>query len=444
MFTAFNSLAAAWLEYFGYAVVQNTLFLAIIFGLLHVFKNAAAPYKYALALLGIIKLLIPPFLPGSFGPATALVTTGSAVPGADISLFPAYLVTTHLSLLSVFFVLWLATILVYLLTAILATARFSRQLRNATFVKHVELDRWHVDLYTSPNISVPMSLGIRPKRIYVPQLWDSLTPHQKDALLRHELAHIQRWDGLAHLLQMVAQAIYFFHPLVWLLNERINEYREMACDERAVERTNVTPLAYSRTLVHVAENMLPIWSTSSASALIKQRNKLYHRVNYLVKEKHTMNRKKRMWWMVVMVVVLMLPLSWYCSKEAPPEIVIDQDAELSTPTSETQTKASEEENDVWVAYDTPPQPIGGFAAIQSKLVYPEVARNAGVEGRVVLNALIDATGNVTETKILKSLGDTGCDEAAIAAINATQWTPAQKEGKAVAVRIAIPLVFKLK
>ena len=70
--------------------------------------------------------------------------------------------------------------------------------------------------------------------------------------------------------------------------------------------------------------------------------------------------------------------------------------------------------------------------------------SAGVEGRVVLNALIDATGKVTETKILKSLGDTGCDEAAIAAIKATQWTPAQKEGNALAVWCGIPVVFKLK
>ena len=49
-------------------------------------------------------------------------------------------------------------------------------------------------------------------------------------------------------------------------------------------------------------------------------------------------------------------------------------------------------------------------------VYPEIARKAGVEGRVYVNVLIDERGNVIDTKILKSLGNNGCDEAAVAAI----------------------------
>ena len=99
---------------------------------------------------------------------------------------------------------------------------------------------------------------------------------------------------------------------------------------------------------------------------------------------------------------------------------------------------------IFVAYDEPPQPIGGFAAIQRKLVYPEIARKAGVEGRVYINVLIDQKGNVVRTKILKSLGNNGCDEAATAAIKAVKWKPAQQRDKPVKVWVGIPVVFKLK
>ena len=104
----------------------------------------------------------------------------------------------------------------------------------------------------------------------------------------------------------------------------------------------------------------------------------------------------------------------------------------------------DESADIFVAYDEAPQPIGGFGAIQRSLVYPEIARKAGVEGRVVVNCLIDEKGNVIRTRILKSLGNNGCDEAAVAAIQSVKWKPAKQRDKPVKVWIGIPVVFKLK
>lgn len=103
-----------------------------------------------------------------------------------------------------------------------------------------------------------------------------------------------------------------------------------------------------------------------------------------------------------------------------------------------------EDDYVFVAYDEPPQPIGGFAAIQSNLRYPEIARKAGVEGKVIIQADIDDRGNVVRTTVIKSLGNNGCDEAAIEAIKKVKWKPAMQRDKPVKVRISIPVVFQLK
>jgi protein TonB len=99
---------------------------------------------------------------------------------------------------------------------------------------------------------------------------------------------------------------------------------------------------------------------------------------------------------------------------------------------------------VFVPYDEPPQPIGGFAAIQRKLVYPEIARKAGVEGRVLVYAQIDEDGTVQRTKVVKSLGPNGCDEAAVNAIRSVRWLPAKQRDRAVKVWIAVPVDFKLQ
>ena len=51
------------------------------------------------------------------------------------------------------------------------------------------------------------------------------------ANIAHELAHIKRWDGFWSRMQSVFQVVYFFHPVVWFTNIKINQERERICDE---------------------------------------------------------------------------------------------------------------------------------------------------------------------------------------------------------------------
>jgi TonB family protein len=437
MITTINLLGDAWLEYFSYAVAQNTVFLIILFAVLYLIRHADARLNYAIGTLGLLKLLIPPFLPLTFRIVPAATATSAM--SVEFSILPGGRIAPHLSLVGIIFLLWSATLILSVAAYLLSTVQLKWRIRNASRISSLIMDDYYFDLYQTAGISVPMSIGIRSKRIYVPNTWTLLNAVQQNALLRHEIAHIKRWDGLFGALQMLAQALYFFHPLVWLLNERINEYREMACDDQAVEQSNVTPLAYSRYLVHVAENMLPVWSGSSASALIKQRNKLYHRVNYLVKENanmKTLSKKKRRL-IFAGALVLMTLLSWYSSSATP-------NAAAPVAASEGALTSADVEADQAAAVDAPPQLIGGLAALQKNLVYPEKAKKAGIQGKVMLNVSIDETGQVRHLKILSDAGvDKSLAEAAVAAVKATKWQPALLKGKPVAATVTIPVEFKL-
>jgi protein TonB len=103
-----------------------------------------------------------------------------------------------------------------------------------------------------------------------------------------------------------------------------------------------------------------------------------------------------------------------------------------------------ESNVIFIAYDEPPEPIGGYAAIQKAVIYPEIAREAGIEGTVIVQATIGKDGRVKETVILKGIPKTGLDEAAMDAIKLIKWKPAYQRDKAVTVRISVPVVFRLK
>lgn len=94
------------------------------------------------------------------------------------------------------------------------------------------------------------------------------------------------------------------------------------------------------------------------------------------------------------------------------------------------------------AIEKMPDPIGGIRGIAKNVIYPEEAKKAGVEGKVVIQALIDENGDVIKTSILKSLGS-GCDEAALKAIKKTKFTPGMNKGKKVKAEVKIPISFKL-
>lgn len=97
----------------------------------------------------------------------------------------------------------------------------------------------------------------------------------------------------------------------------------------------------------------------------------------------------------------------------------------------------------FIPYDEPPVPVGGLEALMRNVRYPPIAREAGIEGTVIVQAFIDARGRVTQTVVAQSLPGTGLDEAAVEAIEGTRFKPAKQRDRAVGVWMTIPIMFKL-
>ena len=76
-------------------------------------------------------------------------------------------------------------------------------------------------------------------------------------VLGHELAHIRRGDLLWNLAAAVVRAFFFFHPLVWLSQRRLNLAQEVAADELAILRQHRDPVSYGKLLVSVISKLGP-------------------------------------------------------------------------------------------------------------------------------------------------------------------------------------------
>jgi protein TonB len=92
--------------------------------------------------------------------------------------------------------------------------------------------------------------------------------------------------------------------------------------------------------------------------------------------------------------------------------------------------------------DTPPEPVGGWAAFRRNVQYPERARLKGTEGVVVVRFVVDERGRTRDEEVVQSVGD-GCDRAAIRAVIQTRFRPGRNAGEVVPVRMEVPVNFFL-
>ena len=92
--------------------------------------------------------------------------------------------------------------------------------------------------------------------------------------------------------------------------------------------------------------------------------------------------------------------------------------------------------------DKYPEPIGGIESMFIFVVYPVSAKEAGIQGKVLVKTIVDEKGNVVETEVIKGF-DADCDKAAMDAIKKTKFTPGIKDNKPVKAEVTIPVMFKL-
>jgi len=100
------------------------------------------------------------------------------------------------------------------------------------------------------------------------------------------------------------------------------------------------------------------------------------------------------------------------------------------------------QEDYYVVVEEMPELIGGLASIQQHITYPEMARRAGIEGRVYVQFTVNEEGDVEDPRVIRGIGG-GADEAALEAVKHAKFKPGMQRGRPVRVQYSLPVVFRL-
>jgi TonB family protein len=141
----------------------------------------------------------------------------------------------------------------------------------------------HVEIMLSNDVSGPVTFGWKAPAILLPASFSSLSPAMREAILCHELAHVERRDWLLILGEELIRAVLWFHPAVWWVIGEIHLAREQAVDESVLETTQAREPYMDALLAMAGVPPAPQVDLTPAPMFLRKRH-LKRRLLAIVKE----------------------------------------------------------------------------------------------------------------------------------------------------------------
>jgi hypothetical protein len=182
-----------------------------------------------------------------------------APPPADPAAVPVVVATdpgpqglSWVDLIPLAVAVWLAGLAKLGIQHLVALVRLEMTRRNATpWRMPTPIPVHGCDLLLSEDCPGPMTWGVFRPVILLPDEAIDWPAERLVTVLRHELAHVRRRDGLAQALALFACALYWPNPLVWAAARALRREAELAADD-AVIAAGVLPSDYAGQLLELA------------------------------------------------------------------------------------------------------------------------------------------------------------------------------------------------
>jgi TonB family protein len=328
-----------------------------------------------------------------------------------------------------------------------------------------------VTVLLSSAVHSPVTFGFRSPTVLLPLSFQELSEPCKQAVICHELMHVRRYDWVTILAEEFIRSVFWFHPAVWWLLNRIQLSREQAVDQEVV-RLMGTKQHYLDSLLEFARTHQRL-RTVPAPLFLREHH-LVERVALLLKEV-SMSRTRLIFSMTgimtLLIATLFLSIGWFPltgepvyaqeqtkafeTKRPAPQIVVPERpqipqiaavlppvalaaAPVAVPQQEAQTEMTQPKRS--------PIRVGGNAA-EARLiykvtpVYPVIAVRTRVSGDVVLMVTIDEQGLVSDVQVIS--GHTMLVDAAVTAVKQWRYSPTLLNGEAVPVLATVTIKFEL-
>ena len=336
-FVTASAKAAAWLLVWSW---QTAVLLACVWAGLKIFRVKSPALRHQVWLFALIAVAAMPALSGVVQslplpqPSYRALSYAVELPRIVVTNDAATVVQNTSPALSakpstkrpiifgLSFVLWLVGVCAFVIKATINVVRLRRLRAGARLSSLADLDCAECDcealragkarLALSDEIRSPMLVGVAPPMIVFPAdvaAWAS--PAERRAMLRHELAHVERQDHYVNLFQTVLGAVFFFHPLARYACRQLSLEREMACDDHVVG-SGAEAEAYAESIIKATERSVALAGAPGGAhqlALFSARHILERRIEMILNRDHVRVITQQ-WKYLILPAALIAVVAW--------------------------------------------------------------------------------------------------------------------------------------
>ena len=264
---------------------------------------------------------------------------------------------------------------------------------------------------------------------------------ENPAIFWHETMHVRCRHYLDLFLFRAVQLVWWWNPLVWLARTELGLLHECEADEGVINQ-GIDATQYQLLLVRKAVGEQRF---SLASGF--QHAQLKNRITMMLKP--CSNGWMRLSYLAVLPVLAIFMYACNPSKnsKAPAEEAPAVAEETVTPAAAE--PAATPDAIPFQLVEVKPSFNGGDANefskwVNSQLVYPDEAKNSGIQGRVAVQFTVEPDGSVANVKVLRGVNDL-LDQEAIRVISSSpKWKPGIQDGQPVRVTFTFPIIYQLR
>ena len=261
-------------------------------------------------------------------------------------------------------------------------------------------------------------------------------------ILTHEMAHVKQHHSVDVLLAEMVSICCWMNPFAWLLKREIRLNLEFLADRKVMEAGFATK-SYQYHLLGLAYNHKYGLSNNFNFSHLKQR------IIMMNKKKSNAAGHIKYALFVLPAFALLVAGNISCSQDA--SQTEDAKEEVVAPVSPEAKEApadSTAKEEVFMVAEQMPEFPGGMKEmlkfLQDNLKYPENAMKNNVQGRVIVQFVVEKDGTLTEFKVARSV-DPDLDAEALRVLQTMpKWKPGMQRGKIVRVKFTVPVSFKLQ
>lgn len=261
-------------------------------------------------------------------------------------------------------------------------------------------------------------------------------------ILTHEMAHVKQHHSVDVLLAEMVSICCWMNPFAWLLKREVRLNLEFLADRKVMEAGFATK-SYQYHLLGLAYNHKYGLSNNFNFSHLKQR------IIMMNKKKSNAAGHIKYALFVLPAFALLVAGNISCSQDA--SQTEDAKEEVVAPVSPEAKEApadSTAKEEVFMVAEQMPEYPGGMKEmlkfLQENVKYPENAMKNNVQGRVIVQFVIEKDGTPTEFKVLRSV-DPDLDAEALRVLQTMpKWKPGMQRGEVVRVKFTVPVSFKLQ